>query len=1693
MKSKDITNKLTEWTDPMDMLNRGRRGAEMGGGPERGGFGGYTGGPSPFGGGGASRSAAKKEFGKEQSRTATMSPAQKQAEKEVRSGQFSPSPAPKKGEEPIPKRETPPELTRSSPEVSRIPAQQRKAQAEKSAAEKTAEKEPVTKTKYQRDADLPIVGKKTTTGPKQLTPQEKAEELLKGQGFKKEPGSVSGSFKPRKSEPKKADKEKTEPAKAEPAKAEPTPQEPAAPKQRTTLGGDPIPPGHIWNPKTGKYDPPPSPSALKDLAAIPGGIARSLNPQDRKAAATSVGGHAALLAYLLMSPEEKKAAAEKSQSAQRGDSEKPITINFIDPGSEPAADAPASVSPDSKAITTTTSSDSQVDSDKSLPPVVVTAKPEPVKPEKKQPENKEEIKKREEPKDNSEVMATTEPSSWEVEKEKEEEKAEADKVDDEKNITTTQAVPEPEEDEDDLIKKLLKNLFSSPEPEPVEKSAPTKEPDSEPAKEPEAPKAEPKPEPEKKSQDDSGRADAQKGNLINYGDERIAYPKFDQGERNELPRDSEKTGSDTRTRKTDSDTDRGPAASGKDNTTNYAPPAPEKSNQDNDRSSRVRERLRQRREREFNPELQDFKRMTPDVNESLNHILGLANITKKEIVESTTMNLDMRQMIALLDEATKMADIKGKKHTGKYGKEYDTDEEGDDKPKAKEKNKRGGQESEATKDAKKWQGADAAGAAIIGGKAPSSAAKGTKHGFTAGEKAAKKAEKAKSKKNLKDWFDSTEEAILEGAKVDRMVKHIAKSERDLGKGKKEAENIAWATANKRGYLDNKNKKKVKEESYTVNKKPVSKGEYDATMKAAGKSPSPPEKVKEELKGDQKNLDVAAPKGKLDAKDFAALRAKKKVSEAEKAKKDYDGDGKVESPKDEVWGSRMKAAKKAGKLKEGVNFAEMMKETQMSIEEMLEGLQQEIAEFKATGHMGDNLRDALEIHRYKGKDKLMGESPMMSQTVVEEPLEENPFTYAARQAKASGDDSFKLGGETFPVKEAMSRHAKGYAKFGPEGMKTLARLGQQGASEKTMDAARKEFNKYDNDEKVDEDGPGAARMYGDDEKSDFDVVDSMKKFANKGIDAWNDYEQSKKDAWDSRRWNDGSGGKPGSSGYNPSKLPRFDTKDDNYPDELKRGIKSASTTPSPKREPESDIFDREKPYRDKTGKMVTPPKGLSISEPYGKKGYPDAVDVNAPSKNKDRKPMKENFDFSLWDSQLEKMINESLTVTTTQGDNDTENSVSITASGEQAGEIMALLRNAGMDSMSGPAVNEPVVVEPEQLLSAYGVPMSQDDNSGSGHDDIVSLMQKLSGMSDHGQEGIEMSNDSEHEEHDDQNSHDYEDEGSEDENEEKDEAEEGSDEEDNNDEEKVNEEREISTSVDDEGRIHYMRDPKNPSPQKSSVDDRGRLQFKDTDRPNSSSVDDQDRIHYMRDPKNPSPQRSSVDDKGRLQFKDTDRPQQSSVDDKGRLQFKGDTAGPQRSSVDDKGRLQYKGPSAGAQQSSVDDQGRLRFVKEYDEEMTNEGMCQECGMYEGECGHRMNEAEGTYADPKGHIFSSNGKTEYVPAPGYRVRTTFTPGRDDPTTTFVKADSTSKETSKDQNSKETSKDQKNENLESARPIEEELANGADDTTMQDIKYLIRTLAGGLNKEKRDQTTLPHTAVKVTESREMLNEWKKLSGIK
>lgn len=106
----------------------------------------------------------------------------------------------------------------------------------------------------------------------------------------------------------------------------------------------------------------------------------------------------------------------------------------------------------------------------------------------------------------------------------------------------------------------------------------------------------------------------------------------------------------------------------------------------------------------------------------------------------------------------------------------------------------------------------------------------------------------------------------EGAKVDRMVKHIEKSEKKLGKSKDEAEDIAWATANKRGMLDNKNKKKVKEADIA----PTSSIDTRGAGLGAGRSQT----TLEGKKPDFLDLDKKEPMKKA-----AADKKKKKVDES----------------------------------------------------------------------------------------------------------------------------------------------------------------------------------------------------------------------------------------------------------------------------------------------------------------------------------------------------------------------------------------------------------------------------------------------------------------------------------------------------------------------------------------------------------------------------------------------------------------------------------------------------------------------------------------------------------------------------------------------------------------------------------------------------------------------------------------------
>jgi hypothetical protein len=133
-----------------------------------------------------------------------------------------------------------------------------------------------------------------------------------------------------------------------------------------------------------------------------------------------------------------------------------------------------------------------------------------------------------------------------------------------------------------------------------------------------------------------------------------------------------------------------------------------------------------------------------------------------------------------------------------------------------------------------------------------------------------------------------------------------------------------------------------------------------------------------------------------------------------------------------------------KVSESMNFVEMMRETDQTVEEMLNELHSELDEYKRSGHMGDKLRDALDLHRHT-KKKVMGEIGVKSavadtiadnftvgvdneldelaalaglgQPVVEEPNEGNEFSGARADAIRAGKDTFSVAGQTYKVTDA----------------------------------------------------------------------------------------------------------------------------------------------------------------------------------------------------------------------------------------------------------------------------------------------------------------------------------------------------------------------------------------------------------------------------------------------------------------------------------------------------------------------------------------------------------------------------------------------------------------------------------------------------------------------------------------------------
>ena len=281
--------------------------------------------------------------------------------------------------------------------------------------------------------------------------------------------------------------------------------------------------------------------------------------------------------------------------------------------------------------------------------------------------------------------------------------------------------------------------------------------------------------------------------------------------------------------------------------------------------------------------------------------------------------------------------------------------------------------------------------------------------------------------------DYSVKAIKEGAKVDRMVKHIAKSEREAGKSKDKAEDIAWATANKRGMLDNKNKKKVKEADIPS----VAGVDTRGAGLGAGRSEKTLESKKPETevevidnKFNRENykhlIGKRYPKSK--APSYAQV---KEVNEGKKSKPDFldmDKDGDKKEPMKKAIKDKKKAVKE--------NMSNRIRAAR------LEGKSHGLKGHQHCGKNYENMEECRAYHEgYKeGLDEcygMMDESYMMATPHMPETTHgmahqelHDPYTndmdegnaFTGALARTPKGKTFSLGGKTFKDTSSLEEYA-----------------------------------------------------------------------------------------------------------------------------------------------------------------------------------------------------------------------------------------------------------------------------------------------------------------------------------------------------------------------------------------------------------------------------------------------------------------------------------------------------------------------------------------------------------------------------------------------------------------------------------------------------------------------------------------------
>jgi hypothetical protein len=184
--------------------------------------------------------------------------------------------------------------------------------------------------------------------------------------------------------------------------------------------------------------------------------------------------------------------------------------------------------------------------------------------------------------------------------------------------------------------------------------------------------------------------------------------------------------------------------------------------------------------------------------------------------------------------------------------------------------------------------------------------------------------------------------------------------------------------------------------------------------------------------------------------------------AKKAKKDYDGDGDVESPKDEVWGSRFKAAKAAGKMEEE-NLDEVSKEL---LKKYVPKAQHDA---RIAQYQNDEKRDRKRIEGITlAKAKIRGPKVAATEGTMMDPkdpsvqggsdVSSTPEKPAKAPKKVDGDPSYQgsgevtMGGKPVRVKEETQ----------VDELWEPARKGEKGSSARKRKAVQMRLGKNNQD-------------------------------------------------------------------------------------------------------------------------------------------------------------------------------------------------------------------------------------------------------------------------------------------------------------------------------------------------------------------------------------------------------------------------------------------------------------------------------------------------------------------------------------------------------------------------------------------------------------------------------------------------------